>query len=156
MPGANCAFPGCFISRYTKHKDIGRFKLPLRSGDFYNQWKNEILSVLHKYPEADDNLKKNISSGDIFLLKILSTSQNILDINGVLAEETTIQQFFNLAIMILFICKAQLLFLQEIQEVNTKIKKQPHGMMLTTSFFHKEIVTYWQHIYTLGDMYIIF
>ena len=67
MPGANCAFPGCFISRYTKHKDIGRFKLPLRSGDFYNQWKNEILSVLHKYPEADDNLKKNISSGDIFL-----------------------------------------------------------------------------------------
>ena len=58
--------------------------------------------------------------------------------------------------MILFICKAQLLFLQEIQEVNTKIKKQPHGMMLTTSFFHKEIVTYWQHIYTLGDMYIIF
>ena len=76
---------------------------------------------------------------------------SILDINGVLAEETTIQQFFNLAIIILFVCKAQLLFLQEIQEVNTKTKEQPHGILLTTSFFHKEIVTYLQHIYTLGD-----
>ena len=67
MPGANCAFPGCFTSRYTKHKDTGTFKLPSRSGDFYKQWKNHFLSVLNKYREADDNLKKRISSGDIFL-----------------------------------------------------------------------------------------
>ena len=66
MPGANCAFPGCFISRCTKNKDIGIFKLPSRSGDFYKQWKNDFLSVLCKYREADDNLKKRISSGDIY------------------------------------------------------------------------------------------
>ena len=66
MPGTNCAFPGCFTSRYTKHKDIGIFKLPSRSGDFYKQWKNDFLSVLCKYREADDNLKKRISSGDIY------------------------------------------------------------------------------------------
>ena len=35
MPGVNSAFPGCFTSRYTKHKDTGIFKLPSRSGDFY-------------------------------------------------------------------------------------------------------------------------
>ena len=66
MPGANCAFSGCFTSRYTKHKDIDIFKLPSRSGDFYKQWKNDFLSVLCKYREADDNLKKRISSGDIY------------------------------------------------------------------------------------------
>ena len=66
MPGTNCAFPGCFTSRYTKHKDIGIFQLPSRSGDFYKQWKNDFLSVLCKYREADDNLKKRISSGDIY------------------------------------------------------------------------------------------
>ena len=58
---------------------------------------------------------------------------------------------FSIWLIILFVCKAQLLFLQEIQEVNTKTKEQPHGILLTTSFFHKEIVTYLQHIYTLGD-----
>ena len=66
MPGTNCAFPGCFTSRYTKHKDIGIFKLLSRSGDFYKQWKNDFLSVLCKYREADDSLKKRISSGDIY------------------------------------------------------------------------------------------
>ena len=66
MPGTNCGFPGCFTSKYTKHKDIGIFQLPSRSGDFYKQWKNDFLSVLCKYREADDNLKKRISSGDIY------------------------------------------------------------------------------------------
>ena len=66
MPGTNCAFPGCFTSRYTKHKDIGIFKLPSRSGDFYKQCKNYFLSVLCKYREADDNLRKRISSGGIY------------------------------------------------------------------------------------------
>ena len=66
MPGTNCAFPGCFTSTYTKHKDIGIFKLPSRSGDFYKQCKNYFLSVLCKYREADDNLRKRISSGGIY------------------------------------------------------------------------------------------
>ena len=66
MPGTNCAFPGCFTWRYTKHKDIDIFKLPSRSGDFYKQWKNDFLSVLCTYREADNNLKKRISSGDIY------------------------------------------------------------------------------------------
>ena len=48
--------------------------------------------------------------------------------------------------IILFVCKARLLILQEIQEVNIKIKEQPHGMILTTSFFQKEK----QNNYTLG------
>ena len=47
--------------------------------------------------------------------------------------------FLNLVLMItLFICKGPLLILQEMQEVNIKIKEQPHGMMLTTRFFLKE------------------
>ena len=54
--------------------------------------------------------------------------------------------------IILFVCKGRLLILQEIQEVNIKIKEQPHGMMLTTSFFKKEKRNnYTLHIYTKGD-----
>ena len=66
MPGVNCPFPSCFTSRYTKHKDIGISKLPSRSGNFYKQQKNGFLLVLRKYREADGNLKKRISSGDIY------------------------------------------------------------------------------------------
>ena len=40
--------------------------------------------------------------------------------------------------IILFKCKSRLLILQETQEVNIKIKEQPHVMMLTTSIFQKE------------------
>ena len=61
-----CISTGCFTLRYTNHKEIGIFKLPSRSGDFYKQWKNYFLSVLCKFREADDNLKKKISPGDIY------------------------------------------------------------------------------------------
>ena len=44
-------------------------------------------------------------------------------------------------------CKGWLLILQEIQEVNIKTNEQPHGMMLTTSFFQKEK----QNNYTLAS-----
>ena len=66
MPGADSEL--C-ISRLfhieikiKKHKDIGTFKLPSRSGDFYKQCKNNFLSVLCKYREreVDDKLKKRI------------------------------------------------------------------------------------------------
>ena len=77
MPGANCAFSGCFTSRYTKHKDIDIFKLPSRSGDFYKQWKNDFLSVLCKYREADDNLKKRISFGDIYFCERYFVKEDI-------------------------------------------------------------------------------
>ena len=64
--------------------------------------------------------------------------EEYLDVNGSLVKETTIKQFYNLAMITLFVCKGWLLILQEIQEVNIKIKEQPHGLMLTTSFFQKE------------------
>ena len=38
----------------------------VRSGDFCKQQENDFLSALCKYCEADDNLKKKISSGDIY------------------------------------------------------------------------------------------
>ena len=69
MPGANCAFPDCFTLRYTKDNDIGIFKLFSRSGDFYKQLKNDFLSVLCKYREVEDNLKKRISSLVFALLR---------------------------------------------------------------------------------------
>ena len=50
-----------------------------------------------------------------------------------------------------WVIKVGLLLLQEMQNVNIKIKEKPHGMMLTTSFFEKEKRNY----YTLATyMYI--
>ena len=65
MPGDNCAFPKCGTSR--RHKDIGIFKLPSRKGEFYQEWKKEIVNVILKYRVADDNFKKNIQAGNVHI-----------------------------------------------------------------------------------------
>ena len=47
MPGANCAFPGCGMSR--KQEGVGIFKIPTRNDSFYNEWRKNLLEVLIKY-----------------------------------------------------------------------------------------------------------
>ena len=96
MPGTNCAFPGSFTSTYTKHKDIGIFKFPSRSGDFYKQCKNYFLSVLCKYREADDNLRKRISSGDIYFCERHFVKEEI---------EFTSKIVFDFSLVFLLLCK---------------------------------------------------
>ena len=65
MPGANCVFPGCFVSRTPKYENISMFKLPNRSGEFYVKWKKEILNIITKYRVVDKCFKKQIESGNI-------------------------------------------------------------------------------------------
>ena len=42
MPGANCAFPGCHVSRTEKYKGIGVFQIPTRKDQFYSEWRKDI------------------------------------------------------------------------------------------------------------------
>ena len=40
MPGENCCIPGCHVYRDgQKYPDIGLFKLPMYSGQFYEEWR---------------------------------------------------------------------------------------------------------------------
>ena len=36
MPGANCAFPDCHVTRTKKHKRSSIFQIPTRNGESYS------------------------------------------------------------------------------------------------------------------------
>ena len=70
MPGSNCALPGCTTSRYKIHNGISIFKVTNRKGEYYAKWRKDILAVLLKYREVDENLKpklKKFGVGDIYI-----------------------------------------------------------------------------------------
>ena len=62
MPGANCAFPGCGMSR---KQGVGIFKIPTRNDSFYNGWQKNLLDVLIKYRVVDKCFKKRINEGKV-------------------------------------------------------------------------------------------
>ena len=68
MPGANCAFPGCRVSRTEKYKGIGVFQIPTRKDQFYSEWRKDILNVLTKYRSFKQaELDEKVSKGDIYI-----------------------------------------------------------------------------------------
>ena len=66
MPGANCLFPGCTNSRYKKKEEtpeegttsvtepVRFFKIQTRKGQFYQNWRNEVLAIVKRYREDLD------------------------------------------------------------------------------------------------------
>ena len=75
MPGANCAFPGCGVSR--NYKGVGIFKIPNRNDSFYNELRKNLLDVLLKYRVADKNFKKRIDEGKVYLCERHFVDQDI-------------------------------------------------------------------------------
>ena len=57
MPGANCAFPDCGVTRREKFASLAIFQVPNRTGDFYTKWRKDILDVLLKYRGVDSILR---------------------------------------------------------------------------------------------------
>ena len=53
MPGANCAFPECTVSRTAKYQGIGILQIPMRNDDFHVSWRNNIVTVLEWYRVMD-------------------------------------------------------------------------------------------------------
>ena len=53
MPGANCAFPECTVSRTAKYQGIGILQIPTRNNDFHVSWRNNIVTVLEWYRVMD-------------------------------------------------------------------------------------------------------
>ena len=64
MSGANCAFPGCDVSRYRLHEDTTIFSTTKRKSKFYQEWRREILGVLLKYRSTDLVLKEKLQNVD--------------------------------------------------------------------------------------------
>ena len=67
MPGANCVFPGCTVSRTDKHKDIGIFRVPTRKDEFYSEWRKNLINVITRYREVDKALKDQINAGNLYI-----------------------------------------------------------------------------------------
>ena len=65
MPGANCALPGCGVSR--NFEGIGIFQVPARKGEFYENWRKELLNVICKYRVVDKVLKERIDRGKLYI-----------------------------------------------------------------------------------------
>ena len=58
MPGANCAFPECTVSRTAKYQGIGILKIPMR---------NNIVAVLEWYRVMDKAVRECILTGKIYI-----------------------------------------------------------------------------------------
>ena len=64
MPRTNCAFHQCGTCR--RHK-LSIFTIPNRKGDFYEEWRTNILNVFIKYRVKDDTLKEKIKAGTVYI-----------------------------------------------------------------------------------------
>ena len=42
-------------------------KIPNKKGDFYEEWRRNILNVLIKYRVKDDKLKEKIKAGTVYI-----------------------------------------------------------------------------------------
>lgn len=65
MPGANCAFPRCGVSR--NYVGVGIFKVPSRNDIFYMEWRKNLLGILTKYRVVDKDFKKRIEKGNVYI-----------------------------------------------------------------------------------------
>ena len=67
MPGPNCAFSECIVSRTAKYQGIGIFQIPMRDNDFHVSWRNNIAKVLRRYRVMDKAVRERILTGNIYI-----------------------------------------------------------------------------------------
>lgn len=77
MPGRNCAFPQCTVSFSNKHGFVSLFQIPTRKGDFYTNWRDDIIKVLDKFRKVDKLLSERISSGNVYICEHHFTTDDI-------------------------------------------------------------------------------
>ena len=67
MPGENCAFPKCSISR--KDKGISLFKVltPDKTNDENIKWTKDLIDIILKYCVKDQSLIKHMQSYELYI-----------------------------------------------------------------------------------------
>ena len=67
MPGANCSFPECSVSRRRKYHGIAIFQIPRRKDDFHVNWRKALLDVLSRFRSIDKAFKNQMDTGKVYI-----------------------------------------------------------------------------------------
>ena len=67
MPGGNCCFPQCTVSRYVIHNDRYLFKITTRKAPFYAKWRDDIINIVKQYREIDATFTQKAESGKKYI-----------------------------------------------------------------------------------------
>ena len=67
MPGGNCCFPQCTVSRYVIHNDRHLFKITTRKAPFYAKWRDDIINIVKQYREIDATFTQKAESGKKYI-----------------------------------------------------------------------------------------
>ena len=77
MPGANCSFPGCSVSRRGKYHGISIFQIPQRKDDFHVNWRKNLLDVISRFRCIDKAFKNQIDTGKVYICERHFESEDI-------------------------------------------------------------------------------
>ena len=67
MPGGNCCFPQCTVSRYVIHNDRYLFKITTRNAPFYAKWRGDMINIVKQYREIDATFTQKAESGKKYI-----------------------------------------------------------------------------------------
>ena len=66
----NCVFPQCSVQRIPKYDGIGLFEITRRKGDFYVQWRNNLIAEISRYRVIDKALQHRLDHGKVFICEL--------------------------------------------------------------------------------------
>ena len=67
MPGDNCSIFGCPVSRSSKYKGIGIYKVPSGDSDFEKTWREKLIAIIVRDRVVDATLKERIAKKKLFI-----------------------------------------------------------------------------------------
>lgn len=67
MPGENCSIYGCTVSRSSKYKGIGIYKVPGGNNEFDTAWRNKLVAIITKNRVVDKALKDRIEKKRVYI-----------------------------------------------------------------------------------------
>ena len=67
MPGDNCSIEGCPVSRSSKYKGIGIFKVPSGNTEHEKNWRDKLVNIVTRDRVIDPNFRERINSRKVFI-----------------------------------------------------------------------------------------
>ena len=67
MPGDNCSIYGCPVSRRSKYKGTGIYKVPSGDDDFAKAWREKLIPIITRNRVLDTALKERIITKKLYI-----------------------------------------------------------------------------------------